>query len=405
MINLCMAEYVKNLKRNILIIVLLSAAIVLVFLTLGNFRTSYKYYSAVEEYMGDKGICTADVINASKSVMTKWFNDIDGIDSYKLFGVTFMLVGEEGSKSVYLYDDADAKNLMPDLIEGEWKDSDPDDKSIINVLVSENDSGIKTGDIIDTEYITEDGQLEPVKARVVGVFKNGERIAGYMNFLSMYDVTYKTFFSVFDVEQNEDYIFVSTEKEYGKLREVFLSGSTLGIIRYKDDLTDDEVMQTDRKISELFSDYGGIVLGSVPLKIVKDNSINEIKKLVMQFLPFAIVVLVLSIICTMSTSAVSTLEGLYSYTIYYLTGMKWNGVLKICGFSTICNEVMSGMVSVIIIAVMRMKIPDIAGRINIGALEIGIVLMIWILMYLLSIIMPLSILKNNRPAQLLQQKG
>lgn len=49
----------------------------------------------------------------------------------------------------------------------------------------------------------------------------------------------------------------------------------------------------------------------------------------MEFMPFAIVMIMISVICIISISAISTLEGLRNYTIYYITGMKWNGIIKL----------------------------------------------------------------------------
>lgn len=404
LINLCISEYRKNLSRNIMICVLLAASAVLILLTLGNIKTSYQYYAAIKPYLGENGMCLPDVYVLDKLRFSAYLKNMENVQCYKLFGSTTMYVNDK-IKDLYIYDDEDTANLMPSLLEGKWEESDSEDKTVFHVLVSENNGEIKTGDIIETEYYMNNGDIRPVKAIVKGIFKNGENIAGYIQVSNIFAVSYKDFYSPFNIEQNETYLFITTEKEYRKFGDVSVTGGKLGIIRYYDDLSEEEVKDTNHELLTYISHYNGGIMGYAKLDTIKDNSEREMKKLIMKFLPFAIVVMALSIICIISASAIATMEGLYSYTVYYVTGMRWSGVLRICGFASLCNELISGIFAIMAVTVMKIRFPNIATRMNIGIIEVLIIFGMWILMFALSIIMPVSILNKNKPARLLQQKG
>lgn len=406
LLKLCILEYKKNIKHNIINCVLLAASIVLMILTVGNIRTPYRYYAAIKPYLGENGICQMDVISEEKKMLSRKLMSMENVCSFKIFGHSSINTDRDNKvRDLFVYDEEDAKEFMPALLEGKWEESDREDKTVFHVLVSENGGKIKTGDILETEYYMTNGDVIPVKARVQGVFKNGEKIAGYMQEASLFGFSYNTFYSTFDFNQNEEYIFITTEKEYSKFGDVIIHGAGCGLIKYYDDLNEEEVQETNREILIFFGRYGNHIMGGVKLSVVKENSERELKKLMMQFLPFAIVVVVLSMLCMISTSAVATLEGLYHYTVYYLTGMKWSGVFKICGFSTLCNELLSGVLAVIAGVVIKLRLPDIGARMHLGLIEIMLIIGMWMVMFVLSVIMPLSILNKNKPAQLLGQAG
>ena len=68
-------------------------------------------------------------------------------------------------------------------------------------------------------------------------------------------------------------------------------------------------------------------MGYEPLRNINRNSQIKIQKLLLRFLPFAIVAFIISLICTMASSAVNALESVYRYTVYFIVGMKW----RTCG--------------------------------------------------------------------------
>ena len=203
-------------------------------------------------------------------------------------------------------------------------------------------------------------------------------------------------------------IFVTTEKEFSKFNNAVKSVTYGGVlIRCDDSISDervDEIAKEIRKYRIKVTNYEQLPSSTVEMKIINNNSMVQIRKVKMEFMPFAIVVIMISIICIISISAVSTLEGLRNYTIYYITGMKWNGIVKITGFSIICSIGMSVVLSTAEYLIMKVKFPRIVNRISIGIEEGMIIAGIWVCFVLLAIIMPLSILHRNKPAELIKQE-
>lgn len=60
----------------------------MVLLTIGNIRTSYKYYNAIKDYIGNKGICVIDTDGIIKADISKELDNIQEIKSYKIFEIS-----------------------------------------------------------------------------------------------------------------------------------------------------------------------------------------------------------------------------------------------------------------------------------------------------------------------------
>jgi hypothetical protein len=409
MIDLCISEYIKNIRRNVLIWLLLSAVNIMVLLTIGNIRTSYKYYNAIKDYIGNKGICVIDTDGIIKADISKELDNIQEIKSYKIFEISTLYYdkGDNVYKKLYLYNKEDEK-VMPALKSGKWYESDANDKSIINVLVSENEYGIHTGDVIESHYLTEKGDVKSVNIKVVGTFNDGERIAGIVQYSPSENMSYNSFYSTFDAKQNEDIIFVTTEKEFSKFSNAIRYSAYGGaLIKCKDNISDERIKEIKEEIRNYRIKVTGntqLLSDTIDMKIIKNNSEVQMRKSTMEFMPFAIVMIMISVICIISISAISTLEGLRNYTIYYITGMKWNGIIKINSFSIVCSIGMSVVLSTVEYWIMKIKFANIANRIDISVAEIMIIAGIWLCFIFLAIIMPLSILHRNKPAELIKQE-
>mgnify|MGYP006896899124 FL=1 len=65
---------------------------------------------------------------------------------------------------------------------------------------------------------------------------------------------------------------------------------------------------------------------------------------------------------------------------------------------------MSVVLSTVEYWIMKIKFANIANRIDISVAEIMIIAGIWLCFIFLAIIMPLSILHRNKPAELIKQE-
>ena len=236
MLRLCMWEYRRSLKQNFLISILLAATIVLVLLTIGNIKTTYRYYKGLEPYLGEQGVMLSEAFASDKVELSEVLKQIPGVKNFKLFGSTFMefYFDEEACfRNVYLYDKEDTSRGMPDLIEGRWMASKQADKTVVHVLVSENADNIQVGDVLESKYTRNDGKLINIKVKVVGKLRDGERIAGNLQYEEdLNQISYESFYGPFDSAQSEECIFVSTEEEFSKLEDLFIPSSEFGLLQY-----------------------------------------------------------------------------------------------------------------------------------------------------------------------------
>ena len=71
------------------------------------------------------------------------------------------------------------------------------------VIMSENEYGIHTGDVIESHYLTEKGDVKSVNIKVVGTFNDGERIAGIVQYSPSENMSYNSFYISVEVVDSQ----------------------------------------------------------------------------------------------------------------------------------------------------------------------------------------------------------
>ena len=82
--------------------------------------------------------------------------------------------------------------------------------------------------------------------------------------------------------------------------------------------------------------------------------------------------------------------------------MKWNGIVKVSGIIAGVNNGVAIVLSVVVILIMKWKVPGIADRIWIDYGQVGLIIGLLLLTVLLAMVMPLMIMRGNQPAKLLR---
>ncbi|MCM1524758.1 MAG: hypothetical protein NC120_09905 [Ruminococcus sp.] len=139
------------------------------------------------------------------------------------------------------------------------------------------------------------------------------------------------------------------------------------------------------------------------LSDIQARSIEYLNKDLKKFMPIAIIALIVALIGVIYNTAIYTLKQMKIYSIYYLCGMTWKQALK---FSFNNNVILIGIAVMLILIIIL--VLHFAGMFSVlgFVIELNNVLISIILIsitMLLSIIIPITIIKSNSPVDLLRR--
>ncbi len=260
------------------------------------------------------------------------------------------LYAHDGFPQFYAYDEPLMRMNTPEMIEGTWCISNPDD-SMANVMVNES-SGYHVGDIIALPY--ESGP-ETVDLRVAGVYDerakllllNGAaanaEIRDYRFLLSEVDSIQPDSAWSNDSNSMEEIqkkgqlnIFMSTteaEKYFNK--DEHLANGWVGVVTYEDGLTIDEKTKNDEMLRVAFCNP----TISLTTDAMLENSYNYAMEQVYALVPVLVSVLVLFVISMISVNSVSAVRKQRTYMVYRICGLQWQRCVWITGLKAAFNSV------------------------------------------------------------------
>jgi len=135
---------------------------------------------------------------------------------------------------------------------------------------------------------------------------------------------------------------------------------------------------------------------------MKKNSLDYIFQQIYILLPILICILILTLVSAISVSALSAKRQLKNYAVYYICGLKWKQCALINFYSSLISVLISFVLSIISIIVII--ITDSFGEtvIELGMWQILSCILIMTIYVLLSVLLPISIIGNNTPNQVLR---
>lgn len=169
-----------------------------------------------------------------------------------------------------------------------------------------------------------------VKIRIVGVLKEYSKIIGVSSVISADTKDYQNMYYPFSLE-DEGMPIIMMDKE--EMSQVFKSYEDVTIftlmtnnllIRYHDDITDEEIAYNEEKITDLIS-----FTLRYRMSEIRKNSMNTLKDKLMAYVPIFICAFILTMLSAVCVSAIVIKQQLRNYAIYNICGMRWSGGAKI----------------------------------------------------------------------------
>lgn len=371
----------------------------------------YQYYLPFKDYFESNGIfvsynnyANSDTENYALPTMMEakdFLNELDHTENMiSCYGS--MLFYPENYDCVFRvisYDTEIIHRYQPKLQEGRWLHI-TNNSSRAEAVISENEYGWGVGDVItlgcnnfpDPTYFEVEivGMLEE-NAKIVGDLDGYSRSADYNSFYTTYSYAVeKTPILLFSHESLEAIEDNEGAQLYAAVPQAVRYGS---LIRLNDSATDEE----SNAVTSQLRNYGDCF--SENMTTVRENSKAYMTEQIQRLMPIIIIVFLLVIVSSVSGSALSTKKHLRHYVIYAINGLSWYRCACINFAQTlILLGVSLGLatLSLLMLHTMTDAVEIVLSGWLIGAY--GIISLIYVL---ISMIMPIAMLRQNTPKQLL----
>lgn len=393
-------QFEKHIISNIFLALQLALSLFLIICVTSSIFSRIQYYIPVRNILNKQGIYlfTHDGLKVENGVAVKKLNTQDiknenkNIEKvYALYCSNIFWSEEFGyTISSITYDETTMSLYKPKLKEGIWLDEFNDESNnYIQVVVNEN-LGYKVGDTIivyTTSYNreTQDTKAVEVPLKVAGVLNENEFVYG--NPKTEYSNTddFRTLFS------NE----VSICLRHSDLSKFNVSNS-LGVqvfITLKDDCGEKEVLGLKQQYLE-----SGIIL---KMSEMLTNSNRYIYNQIYIISPILICIILLLLVSSMSLAAIQTKRNIKSYALYYMCGSSW----KKCLIINFVNSLLVTLLG-IVITIIGLNLVKVFGLLKNTVITFGswqMVFCITLILFnlLVSLIMPIRIMKKNTPKEII----
>lgn len=410
-------DFRKNSIVNIFIILQVAVSLIITAVMISAISVRSQYYTPFRDILTSNGIFIK--FSSSPNYDSSQMNIYDYLDNddilqecpdadhiyacHSMFGSIDSFHNGE-SFTLQSYDDEFIKRYQPELTDGRWLTSDIESNQI-EIVVSENDYGVKVGDVLSLTGINYPNSTS-FTGKVVGIFQDDSKIIGGglydygnsdMNFNSIYYPFNHTI-------ENQIFVLASYSAIQNITNHFVLLFDTDYVVQpiissviltYPDNVSKEQIEADKEKLLQ----YGWA--NAISLDELNQNSIAYLLEKAEIFLPIIIILFILASVSSISSSALIVRKNLKNYSLYYISGLQW----KNCSLVNLLYSIISLTIAVavgfaVLFILPHTRLNDIV-KIIWSPYIIGVFVVLIILQLLISMIMPLIIIGKNTPKQIL----
>ena len=337
--------------QNILTVLQLAAALTMTAFMISAVSLRLSRYTPFREEFTSNGrlvVCSSFAYNGDLSGEYTMINSSEDMSralgaDVKVLGIhlnSAYIPGRENDFAVRSADDRIIDCYTPMLSAGEWFSGEG-----ICAAVSEN-SGCKVGDRFVLHYFSADGNEKEFEVTVTSLVKKDGRLAGLAG---ENDGSQKDTFEIFygGIDSNNKNTLLLRESDMPEDMPRGFTGTML--LNYSD--TADEAALTERLTA-----CGCIY--SLPMSELEKASKNYLSQQIYELLPLIAILLIMALIGSISTSALSTREQLRDYAVFSLCGLKKNSCILIGLMQSFICSVLAGIVSAAAMLILGAAAPE-----------------------------------------------
>lgn len=406
-------DFKRTLVLNLLVVLLLVAVFLTAISIVSAVQVKLKKYSVLSQYLNKKGVYIESVYLATEQEgisillrdeeeLKEYFPNISSVLSVEQVW-EMSVVEHDMPITLWCYSEAVVDCLSPSMENGRWFHKSDMNSDMLKAVVTYNEEGLKTGDIVTLKTSLTDATEQ---VEIIGVMKDNESLF-FTNLLGGSYGDYRDCYYTYNYEAESGNVLMiiadqqvlngekngkfsnlnyRLEKDIGFQKE--MTGGTL--ITYEDNVSQ---MVIDQNVEKLKRDSA--IYKVYDLDEMNENSWNYILEELYNYSPVFICIFIFVIISAVSVNAITVKKQLKNYAIYYICGLTW----KRCARISLC---VAGVTSGIALAmvIFAMCFLKFTGNIQDTALKLGlwqflVCGLIMICFILLSWSIPLCIVKKT----------
>lgn len=400
MITLGLSEFIRNIKRNILVIAQMVAVYVIALFTVSAFEEQYRLMDGVSEVFDDTGmivlensILSDEVL--SEDVLKEILINVDNIEH----SISYSLYKDNQHVKVTA---CNPRNITyrPELIKGEWCEDAPHEKGVINAVVS-----------VNGKFEQEIGQKIEIEGhifKITGIVDTKEMIYGTTGSFAYTEANYLSFYEpIYDVYSAEAGVIIASYEDLMKYSSKDLNYASnwgqIVIVDFSDDITDEEIAYNMKQLTERY----GYTEGSE--MVLTDEMYDYSWRLIMlkinPMLMLLAVIIVVLIISLVISGIINVLYEERNYGIYFICGNNWKNTFK---FSLVNWTIMAitSFILAIGVSVFIYYKKLIKGLIlSFSGIHIMAVLAITLIMIVFAVFIPYIKLRRIQPVSILKENN
>lgn len=260
MFKLSVYDYMNNFKKNILTIFQLLVMFFLVIILSSTILAQTGMFTALSKSVHNgKGVVSFYISEYELNTLKK-------VDEVVYARTCFLSYKDRDDKdrgiSFITYNKNFSKYMQPVLVKGNWVDSELVDTKYVACVISENNYGIDVGDIIQSENYNGD----IIELYVSGIIKDDQYL--YRGNVANEDnnVDYTSLCNKIDENSesedeygNRDIVAITSDRQLKK-NDVEMPENEIAnaLIRFRDDITEEEIEYNNDKIRDCYEETVGI---------------------------------------------------------------------------------------------------------------------------------------------------
>lgn len=407
---------IKNFKKepvvNILTILQLTALIVIVVIMTSSVLIRYRYYAPFKDILQSNGIfCDFSLpANYDEQKLQDPFKYIADDEIKNLipyvedvvscnFGPCWFVDENQFPLDInfssLFYDNDMIERYEPELSQGCWLQTSTE-ADCIECVISENDFGLKVGDKVKIAFTAFEEKDLFQEVLIVGMLTERTKVIGYQQnrgTLENPDITTLYGSGIFNADEE---LVVLLSSDYLSEHTTIIQGMFgPALITFKEGTSAGQIKKSRTQLS----DYNAIT--SYSFSEMNANSRAYVFEQVKNLLPIIIVLVVMTVVSGVSSSALSTRRELKSFAVLYITGLRWKQCALISLLHALITAASALVLSGVCIWVLKLVEIDIGILLILQWETIFCVLAIIGFFVLMSLLMPLLMLSQNTPKQIL----
>ena len=419
----------KEMKRNKLLklisILQLSFTIMLTLFMVSSITSRYTYYKPLKDSFSNKGfmVMSGTFMDENNEIYTdseQLRKELTGVKSIKASYFTFGNFQSGDMTQINGYPDDIFSKFSGNLESGKWYS---DDSSDIHAVIGTNSYGVKKGDkiVVNTDYGEQIINITGVLAEGGKVFGNqGEHLSlDNCTFEDMYIKKYhNAYLQEYESTDDEEIKLMLEElmqqeipEEALNTPELYMSCTELNKISNNPFMGGNIIIEFDENISpeQISENYSKLlefdcIVNLLDLTTLNQNSVDYINSQLYTILPMIICIFILSIITSGTICIISGKKMLDTYSVFFLCGSNWKGLVKINLGSNLILVCFAIMLSAAAMIVMHESGAFAKMVIQFGSIQIGFCFALVLFFLFISVIIPYVMMKNHTPKEIITHK-